>query len=98
MKTIKTFKGVFTKNKVTLEEALEMKQYTFNTEDEIEVSELIFSPQYKKYIQVTFIYEHAYQYVNVKTGALAIVASEFPFVPIKIIKQDENRTDNTVET
>lgn len=94
---MKTFRGVFTKNKLTQEEALEIKQYTFNINDEIEVNELIYYAEYKKCIQVTFVYGHTYQYVNVKTGDLSITESDYPYVKIKIISKHENKTESIPE-
>ena len=92
---MQTFKAVFTKTKLTEEELSVTKQYTFNSTDSISVDDIFYSNDYKKFIQVTYIYSEPYHYVNVKTGELSNSNSNFPFVKIKIISKDENKIDDS---
>lgn len=92
---MKTFKAVFTKEMVPVSEAESMKQYTFNTEDEINFSQYFYSEEYKKHLQITFIYGEPYTHVNVKTGEVSNESKSFPFVAIKKIAVNESKAGST---
>lgn len=93
---MKTFQAIFTKEKIPNSDLIAHNKYTFNTEDNIEEGQLIYLEEYKKSIQVIHVFDSVHSYVNIKTGFLTNSQKPYPYVKIKIITTNENKTDSTV--
>lgn len=85
-----TFKAVFTKEALPLQEADNLKEYTFNSDKEVKVGDFFYTKEYKKHLQVVYVFTDEYKYVNVRTGELNKTERPFPYVKIKKIKTDES--------
>lgn len=69
---MKTILVVYVKDKkVSDQEAYKMKKYSFNTDSEVEVGDLIESPAYDSLMQVVSVLDEAFEYVNIQTGELS---------------------------
>lgn len=82
---MKTLIGIFTKEKLPLDEAIKGKQYSFNSADNIEVDDHIQTEQYRNKIQVVAVVDPAYRFVNIKTGDLSNIKHDDNYVPIREI-------------
>ena len=85
-----TFKAVFTKEALPLQEADNLKEYTFNSDTSVSVGDFFYSQEYRKHLQVVYVFTDEYEYVNVRTGELNKTEKPFPYVKIKKIKTDES--------
>lgn len=95
---MKTVIGVFTREKLSVEEALKRKQYSFNCADDVEVGDYIQTEQYVNKIQIITIIVPAYKYVSVKTGELSNTRED-DSVEIRLINvmKDIDQSENLSE-
>ena len=82
---MKTFLAVFTKEKLPDKEAAQLKHYTFNTEKDIKIGDLIQSDRYNTPIQVFSIFDESKKFVNVVTGELSDKRVNNRFVEIVVV-------------
>ncbi len=66
---MKTILVVYTD--IKLADTDKMKRYAFNTEDGLEVNDVIKSPSYSTNMQVVKVLEEEYKYYNAQTGELS---------------------------
>lgn len=92
---MKTFKAVFTKEALPLDETDNLKEYTFNSDKEVKVGDFFYTEEYKKHLQVVFVFLETYEYVNIRTGELDKNQKPFPYVKIKKIAVNESKAGST---
>ena len=69
---MKTILAIFTNMLVTdSEELVKAKKYSYNTESDIQIGDMIKSQNYSKPVQVVGILEDTFEWYNPKTGAMS---------------------------
>ena len=93
---MKTIKGIYTQQRIADDDfARNEQQYTFNTEENIKVGDMIQTNEYRNKIQVTEILSEVFVFLNTKTWQPINEASN-NVLPIKVItiKQEENEENS----
>lgn len=75
---MKTISVIFTKDKVTNEVADKMKSYTFNTESDVKVGDLVTIEGYNSNLQVTKVYDMLYKNYYPANGSLFVDNDTLP--------------------
>lgn len=91
---MKTILVVFTKDEnrtVKMANASKDKKYSYITEDNIAVGDILGSQAYTSYLLVTDVIEHAYKYYNSENGSLTDEVNSARCYPIKEIKLNESK-------
>ena len=90
---MKTILGIYTKNRVAHDVALQKKRYSFNTNLDIKVGDLIKDNSYTTPIQVTDILEKTSSFVNLVTGQLSDTQGEGRVVALKVLTGGVDRAN-----
>lgn len=89
---MKTILAIFTSTKK--EDTAKEKVYSFNTEHDVKVGDLIKDSSYSTKLQVVEVKEKAFEKVNVKTGELTNTdETGYPYYPIKELQIESNTTE-----
>jgi len=69
---MKTLLVIYTNDRVLDSEKIaKTKKYSFNSESNLQVDDLIKSSKYDSLIQVTKVFDKSYKYYNVQTGEMS---------------------------
>lgn len=97
---MKTIIVIYTNNKLTSTKDINSKpKYSFNTNSELKVGDMIKSSQYSSNMQVVNILDKCYNFVNCKTGDLSMDCTStncFAIRELVIRDQEENKVYGTL--
>ena len=97
---MKTIIVIYTNNRINSTKEVNSKpKYSFNTEANLKVGDIIKSSQYSSNMQVVSVLDKCYRYVNCKTGDLSMECNSANcFVIRELVIQDkeENRIYGTL--
>ena len=97
---MKTIIVIYTNNRINSTKEINSKpKYSFNTNSDLKVGDIIKSSQYSSNMQVVSVLDKCYRYVNCKTGDLSMECNSTNcFVIRELVIQDkeENRIYGTL--
>lgn len=97
---MKTIIVIYTNNKlITTKDINSKPKYSFNTNADLSVGDMIKSSQYSSNMQVVNILDKCYKYVNCKTGDLSMECEStncFAIRELVIQEQEENKVYGTL--
>lgn len=98
LREMKTFFVVYVNKPMTVDDANvgRKDKYSFNTEADIKVGDLLESDKYSTPMLVTDILDKAYKYVNVQTGDLSDEPTSTKCYPIRTMVISASKDKNTV--
>lgn len=90
---MKTFIGIYTATQVTdPAELAKAKAYSFNSESDLTVGDMIKSSRYSKPIQVIEILDECFEFFNVKTGDMSnelTSPDQFPIKRVEVVEVED---------
>lgn len=97
---MKTIIVIYTNTKINSNTEINKKpKYSFNTNSEVVVGDMIKSPQYSSNMQIVGILDKCYKYVNCKTGDLSMECTStncFEIRELVIREQEESKVYGTL--
>ena len=97
---MKTIIVIYTNNKInSVKEVNSKPKYSFNTEANLKVGDIIKSSQYSSNMQITAVLDKCYKYVNCKTGDLSMDCNYtncFAIRELVIQDEEENKIYGTL--
>ena len=97
---MKTIIVIYTNNRINSSKEVNSKpKYSFNTEADLKVGDIIKSSQYSSNMQVIAILDKCFNYVNCKTGDLAMECNStncFAIRELVIQDKEENKIYGTL--
>lgn len=97
---MKTIIVIYTNNRINSTKEVNSKpKYSFNTESDLKVGDIIKSSQYSSNMQITSVLDKCYKYVNCKTGDLSMECNStncFDIRELVIQDKEENRIYGTL--
>ena len=97
---MKTIIVIYTNNRINSTKEVNSKpKYSFNTEANLKVGDIIKSSQYSSNMQVVSVLDKCYRYVNCKTGDLSMECNStncFAIRELVIQDKEENRIYGTL--
>ena len=95
---MKTINVIYTNNRINSTKEVNSKpKYSFNTESDLKVGDIIKSSQYSSNMQITAVLDKCYRYVNCKTGDLSMDCNSTNcFAIMELVIQEENKIYGTL--
>ena len=97
---MKTIIVIYTNNRINSTKEVNSKpKYSFNTESDLKVGDIIKSSQYSSNMQITAVLDKCYKYVNCKTGDLSMDCNStncFAIRELVIQDEEENKIYGTL--
>ena len=97
---MKTIIVIYTNNRINSTKEINSKpKYSFNTEADLKVGDIIKSSQYSSNMQVVAILDKCFNYVNCKTGDLSMECNStncFAIRELVIQDEEENKIYGTL--
>ena len=97
---MKTIIVIYTNNRINSSKEVNSKpKYSFNTNSDLKVGDIIKSSQYSSNMQVVSVLDKCYRYVNCKTGDLSMECNStncFAIRELVIQDKEENRIYGTL--
>ena len=97
---MKTIIVIYTNNRINSSKEVNSKpKYSFNTNSDLKVGDIIKSSQYSSNMQVVSVLDKCYKYVNCKTGDLSMECNStncFAIRELVIQDEEENRIYGTL--
>ena len=97
---MKTIIVIYTNNRINSSKEVNSKpKYSFNTNSDLKVGDIIKSSQYSSNMQVVSVLDKCYRYVNCKTGDLSMECNStncFAIRELVIQDKEENKIYGTL--
>ena len=97
---MKTIIVIYTNNRINSSKEVNSKpKYSFNTNSDLKVGDIIKSSQYSSNMQVVSVLDKCYKYVNCKTGDLSMDCNStncFAIRELVIRDEEENKIYGTL--
>ena len=97
---MKTIIVIYTNNRINSSKEVNSKpKYSFNTNSDLKVGDIIKSSQYSSNMQVVSVLDKCYKYVNCKTGDLSMECNStncFAIRELVIQDEEENKIYGTL--
>ena len=95
---MKTIIVIYTNNRINSSKEVNSKpKYSFNTESDLKVGDIIKSSQYSSNMQIIAVSNICYRYVNCKTGDLSMDCNSTNCFAIReLVIQEENKIYGTL--
>ena len=95
---MKTINVIYTNNRINSTKEVNSKpKYSFNTESDLKVGDIIKSSQYSSNMQIIAVSNICYRYVNCKTGDLSMDCNSTNCFAIReLVIQEENKIYGTL--